>query len=111
MLPLVRRIVEDILKMGRHIRSLSAEIKQPEKNPDINRLMDQLDEFFEELEALGCSYKDWNFEAGLVDFPAIIHGREVFLCWQSNEKDVRYYHDAESGFAGRSLIPQELLTE
>ena len=108
-LPLVKSIVDDILKTGQSIRDLSMNIERPEEDPEINRLMDQLDELFEELEALGCSYKDWNFTAGLVDFPCMLDGKEVLLCWQSDEKDVKYYHDVESGFAGRRLIPKEHL--
>ena len=110
-LPLVKRIVEDILKTGQSIRDLSMKIERPEEDPEINHLMDRLDEHFEELESLGCSYKDWNFTAGLVDFPSILSGREVFLCWQSDEDKVQYYHDVESGFAGRRLIPKELLEQ
>ena len=104
-LPLVRKIVEDILECGQQIRSLSVETEKPEENPEINRLMDHLDVLFEELESLGCFYKDWNFSLGLVDFPAQIGGKEVFLCWRSDEKEVLYYHDAESGFTGRKSIP------
>ena len=108
-LPLVRKIVEDILECGQQIRSLSVEIEKPEENPEINRLMDRLDSLFDELESLGCFYKDWNFSMGLVDFPAQINGKDVFLCWRNDEDGVLYYHDAESGFAGRRLIPKELL--
>ena len=105
-LPLVERIVADILKTGQAIRQLSVEMEKPEEDPEINRLMDQLDELFEEIELLGCYYKDWNFTVGLVDFPAKIHGRDVLLCWRSDEKEIRYYHDEESGYAGRRLIPK-----
>ena len=93
MLPLVKRIVADILAIGKHIR----------RQEDA----EQLDELFAELEALGCSYKDWSFSEGLVDFPAMIHGKEVLLCWKSDEPEIRYYHDLESGFAGRLPIPEE----
>lgn len=104
-LPLVRRIVSDILKTGKDIRSLSLEgPKRPGTEAELNRFMDQLDELFEELESLGCSYKDWNFSEGLVDFPALIGGKEVFLCWRSDEPELRYYHDLESGFTGRKPI-------
>ena len=108
MLPLVRRIVMDILKNGQAIRALSTKLKKPEEDPEINRLMDQLDELFDELESLGCSYRDWNFSEGLVDFPSRIHGQEVLLCWRSDEKEVLYYHDLESGYAGRLPIPKDL---
>ena len=104
-LPLIERIVADILKTGQGIRELSVEMEKPEEDPQINRLMDQLDELFEEIESIGCYYKDWNFTVGLVDFPAVIQDKDVMLCWRSDEKEIRYYHDAEAGYAGRRLIP------
>ena len=109
MLPLIRKIVADILKTGQTIRTLSSKVDKPEEDPQIIRLMDQLDELFEELESLGCSYRDWNFSEGLVDFPSMIYGEEVLLCWRSDEKEVAYYHDLESGFVGRLPIPKEFL--
>ena len=110
-LPLVKKIAADILKTGQSIRELSIEMEKPEENPEINRLMDQLDELFGEMEALGCYYKDWNFTVGLVDFPSRINGRDVMLCWRSDEEGILYYHDAEAGFAGRRLIPKEVVEE
>jgi hypothetical protein len=110
-LPLVRGIVSDILKTGQAIRDLSVETEKPEDNPEINRLMDVLDELFDEIESIGCFYKDWNFTEGLVDFPAKIAGRDVMLCWRSDEENIRYYHDSEAGYAGRRLIPKELLED
>ena len=101
--------MEDILKTGKAIRQLSVEMEKPEEDPEINRLMDQLDELFDEIESVGCYYKDWNFTVGLVDFPSQIHGKEVMFCWRSDEDEIRYYHDMESGYAGRRLIPRELL--
>jgi hypothetical protein len=41
---------------------------------------------------------------GLVDFPAIINGREVFLCWESDEETVEFWHDLETGFSGRERL-------
>ena len=108
-LPLLKKIVADILKTGQSIRELSVEMEKPEEDPEINRLMDQLDELFEEVESLGCYYKDWNFTVGLVDFPSKIHGRDVMLCWKSDEDKILHYHDAEEGFAGRRPIPKEML--
>jgi hypothetical protein len=110
-LPLVKKIVADILKTGQSIRELSVDMEKPEDDPEINRLMDQLDELFEEMEDLGCYYKDWNFTVGLVDFPAKVHGRDVMLCWKSDEEGILYYHDAEAGFAGRRPIPKEAMEE
>jgi len=41
---------------------------------------------------------------GLVDFPAIIGGKEVFLCWESDEEDVEFWHDLETGYSGREKL-------
>ena len=43
-------------------------------------------------------------ERGLVDFPAIIGGREVFLCWEADEEDIEFWHDLETGVAGRERL-------
>ena len=107
-LPLVRKIVEDILAAGQNLRELSLKIgKGAEDDPQSLNLMDRLDELFEELENLGCSYKDWNFTQGLVDFPCVIEGKEAYLCWRSDEDQLQYYHEAEEGFPGRKLIPRK----
>ena len=42
---------------------------------------------------------------GLIDFPAIIGGREVFLCWEKDEDDIEFWHDLETGFTGREKLP------
>lgn len=45
-----------------------------------------------------------DIERGLVDFPAIQAGREVFLCWELAEDDITHWHDLDSGFAGREHL-------
>jgi hypothetical protein len=45
-----------------------------------------------------------DFERGLVDFPALIGGKEVFLCWKKDEDDVEFWHDLDSGYAGREPL-------
>jgi hypothetical protein len=41
---------------------------------------------------------------GLVDFPAIIGGKEVFLCWESDEDQVEFWHDLDTGYGGREKL-------
>jgi hypothetical protein len=109
-LPLVKRIVKDILDTSKEMRlladDLGGEIKD---NPVIGKMADDVHSFIEEIEEIGCHYKDWNFTIGLVDFPAIINGEEVFLCWRSDEDEIRYYHGIDAGYSGRKLIPKEFL--
>ena len=45
-----------------------------------------------------------DIERGLLDFPAIIGGKEVFLCWESDEEAVEFWHDLETGFGGRERL-------
>jgi hypothetical protein len=47
-----------------------------------------------------------DLERGLVDFPAILGGREVFLCWEQDEEDIEYWHDLDTGYAGRERLPE-----
>jgi hypothetical protein len=111
-LPLVRKIVKDILDTSREMRAIADEIgSNVENDPRIHKLADNIEEFMQELEEIGCYFKDWNFSIGLIDFPAIIDGQEVFLCWRSDEDDIMYYHEVEAGFAGRKLLPPEELTD
>ncbi len=61
--------------------------------------------FYRELEALerqGCIIKD--IEQGLVDFPCIFQGRDVFLCWRLGEEQLRYWHEIDNGYAERKPI-------
>lgn len=109
-LPLVRRIVGDILDKAREVRLLMASGIGPSNRDRHRKLIADMDGFIEELESLGCFYKDWNFEKGLVDFPSVIDGEEVLLCWHCDEPDIRFYHSAQEGFAGRRSIPQDMLT-
>jgi len=49
-----------------------------------------------------------DIERGLIDFPAFIGEREVFLCWERDEDDIEFWHDLEAGYAGRErLKPRE----
>ncbi len=91
--------------------------KQPEAWPAIeksignggNRALSSMVQDFEKLEALihgiqaaGVLIKDVNL--GLLDFPALKDGREVYLCWQYGEGEIAFWHEVEAGFAGRRPI-------
>jgi hypothetical protein len=52
-----------------------------------------------ELQELGVVLRDLG--RGLIDFPAILEGREVYLCWEAGEDEVSHWHHLDGGFAGR----------
>ena len=110
-LPLVKKIVKDILDTSREMKLLADDfgVKDINNNPRLRKMADEINGFISELEEIGCFYKDWNVTIGLVDFPAVIDNREVMLCWKSDEDDIKFYHDIDSGYSGRKPIPEEYL--
>ncbi|MGH2400398.1 MAG: DUF2203 domain-containing protein [bacterium] len=69
-----------------------------EETDDENRL----EEVMEGLEKIGCVVRDPNL--GLVDFPALAGGTEVFLCWRIGEDAIGYWHGTTEGYAGRKPL-------
>ncbi len=45
-----------------------------------------------------------DLDRGLIDFPALLDDKEVFLCWERGEEDIEFWHDLESGYAGRQRL-------
>ena len=62
----------------------------------------QLQDYVHELRELGVEPK--NGLEGLIDFPCLMDGREVYLCWRLGEAEVLFWHDLDSGFAGRQAL-------
>ena len=56
----------------------------------------------ETIEQSGIVLRD--IDRGLVDFPAVIDGSEVYLCWELDEDDVAYWHDMDAGYGGREPL-------
>ncbi len=66
------------------------------------QLAKRLNELMERVSALGGQVKD--LDQGLVDFLSQRNGREILLCWRLGEDEIRFFHDLESGFAGRQPL-------
>ena len=58
--------------------------------------------FVEELQRLGIELKDP--EKGLIDFPCLFEGREIYLCWKHGEDSIEHWHEIYAGFAGRQPL-------
>ena len=117
-LPLVRKIVEDVVREHRRWQEAVVELDlvsagaQPAL-PDprvvalekrIQKMAREVDGFQAELESLGIQLKDRRI--GLIDFPSELDGRPMLLCWQLGEPSVQFWHDLDSGYAGRQpLLP------
>ncbi len=122
-LPLVRAIVQDItalahelserrerlmrLKSHERLRLSEAheeELQQVQAEQD--RGQEKMEEYVRELAQLGVELKD--YFTGLVDFPSLMNGRPVYLCWRLGEPDVAHWHELEAGFAGRQKLTPDI---
>jgi hypothetical protein len=120
-LPLVRRIVEDIVDQHSRWRETILELDlisqsaRPEdqsahadelvrKARDLSR---ELEAYQRELRDLGIQLKDSRL--GLIDFPSEIGGRTVLLCWRLGEPEVQFWHEVNSGYAGRQPLSPALV--
>lgn len=59
----------------------------------------------EQIQEFGCQLKD--ADIGLVDFPTLYRGEEVYLCWKLGERSIEFWHSIEAGFRGRQPIDGE----
>jgi hypothetical protein len=59
-------------------------------------------QLLETVERVGIVLRD--IERGLVDFPALMDDREIYLCWELGEDEVAYWHELEGGYGGREPL-------
>jgi hypothetical protein len=62
-------------------------------------LVDQMQASVARIDGWGITLRD--IDTGMIDFPALVSGRQVWLCWQLGEGSVAWWHELEDGFAGR----------
>lgn len=115
-LPLVRRIVEDVVRQHRHWREKILELdlvasssradeprgRAEQLEQEAQALAREIDSYQRELDDLGIQLKDRRL--GLVDFPSKLAGRKVLLCWRLGEGEVQFWHDEDAGYAGRQPL-------
>jgi hypothetical protein len=67
-------------------------------------LIDQMAAGVARIDAMGLTLRD--IEHGLVDFPALFSGRQVWLCWQRGESAIGWWHGLDTGFSGRRPLAE-----
>ena len=70
--------------------------------PAFFRIAEAFQIIVENIARLGCHLK--GLDPGLIDFPHLRNGKEVYLCWQYGEPEIQYWHDIEDGFGGRKPL-------
>ncbi len=76
--------------------------RKAEREKAIHRVKDAL----AEIDAIGVQVKD--LDIGLLDFPCVVDGETVLLCWKLGEKGITHWHGASEGFAGRKPIDERI---
>ena len=111
-LNIIRPLMDEVQRIRQKILE-----KQPEAWPAIeksagnggNRALSNMVQDFEKFDALVHRIQDTDvlikdINTGLLDFPALRDGREVYLCWQYGEEEIAFWHEVEAGYAGRQPI-------
>ena len=119
-LPLVRKIVEDIVTQYRvwneklneidlvaaSGRAADAGLAERFAN-EAQSMARDIEGFRRELAELGIQVKDPGI--GLIDFPSMLGSRSVYLCWRLGEPEVAFWHELNAGYAGRQpLVPESV---
>ncbi len=111
LLPQVREWLTELNQLRRRLKLTDDRVGQmiaggaDAGGPSINAQVKLLADFqnvAQEFARREIQIKD--IERGLIDFPAIIGGKEVFLCWEQDEDDIEFWHDLETGYAGRERL-------
>ena len=111
MLPQVREWLGEIDQLRKQLKRLDERLGQMvAEGADAGgdsvhkqiKLLADLKDVLQEFERREIQIKD--IERGLIDFPAILSGREVFLCWERDEDDIEFWHDLDTGYAGRERL-------
>lgn len=116
LLPRTEQILREIQSFAAEMRSLHQTLDQ--KNPPeplseearsaahmrISSLRRQFNSQRELLSQLGIDLKD--IHKGLIDFPALLDGKEVCLCWKLGETGIAYWHTHEDGYSGRKPLAE-----
>ncbi len=125
-LPLIRAIVRDLVETSRDtvdrrerlaylIRGRSRDVQDPYREElaqiedELEKQSRQLQEYVQELRDLGVEPK--SATEGLIDFPAVLDGRLIYLCWKLGEPEVLHWHELDAGFAGRQPLTADSIAD
>ena len=110
-LPLVSRIAADIVAVHQAASTLQGRLETIKSSKEQNKTekeleskLDRLQTLVDELSEVGCELKD--YQTGLVDFMGRHQGRDVCLCWKLGEAKIGFWHELQTGFAGRKPVSE-----
>jgi len=120
LLPVVEGLLRKAQSAGRRASDLEQEMQQIQqrifllggvqvdivaaarRRAERDKATQEVQDTLAEIDAIGVQVKD--LEKGLLDFPSVLDGKSVLLCWKLGEKEIGYWHSPEDGFAGRKPL-------
>jgi hypothetical protein len=111
LLPLVRQWLSELETFQNRLHVLDQRVAALLKHGDdaggepVHQLIKTLarcQQVLQEFRRREIQVKD--LRRGLLDFPALREGREVFLCWEKDEEDIEFWHELETGYGGRERL-------
>jgi hypothetical protein len=106
-----QRAEQQLREISRNITLMGGVRIDPEKIGDLRNTVESsaegLNRTVEGIQESGCLVKD--LDTGLIDFPTLYHGREVYLCWRFGEAAIEFWHGVEEGYRGRKPINDEFI--
>jgi hypothetical protein len=111
LLPLVRLWLEELTRVRDLLEAYDQRIKKAlEPGDDVGgEPINKYVKCLAEAKAILLRFRQREIQVkdlnrGLIDFPAYVGGKEVFLCWEKGEDDIEFWHDLSSGYAGREPL-------
>ena len=79
-----------------------AALRRAEREKTAQRIKDAI----AEIDATGVQVKD--LDMGLLDFPCVVDGKTILLCWKMGEEKITHWHSTDEGYAGRKVIDESI---
>ena len=102
----IEALDEELSRAAAKIMALGGSIPPYEKlsatRSERERTLSELQKAITQIQETGCVVKD--LDMGLVDFPSLRDGQEIYLCWKVGEQRIGFYHGIDEGFAGRKPL-------
>jgi len=124
LLPVLRTLLERALEAKKTAEAIEAEfqdlshrifltggtqvdiVKMSRRRAKGDKSVQEIKDCLAEIQASGAQVKD--MDIGLLDFPCLVDGETILLCWKLGEDRITHWHGVEEGFAGRKPIDERI---
>jgi len=116
LIPQLESLLSEVKKYQCCLGEMRSEIKKAGDNamanggspygPRFILVFERIVKNVEKVQEMGVLVKD--MEQGLCDFPCLLDGRIVYLCWKLGESEIQWWHEVQDGFKGRKKIEKAL---